>query len=678
MTPPPSRQQWSIEVPQTSRSDRGNIHRSIDAEKTPSLGSKGCRTLYEAVRRGRDISPLGPCLGFRAVSTSGFATPFVYSSYVESVARMDNFAAGLERLSLVEKNDDGMLLLGIYMRNCMEWIIAEQGTYALGGITVPFYDTLGPETVQFMLTHTDMACVVCTRAELPRLCSAKKTGKCPKFRAVILVDGVTPDANSMAKEAGLDVVSFAKVEAVGAQLVATEGHKHNPPSGHDVATFCYTSGTTGNPKGALITHENVMSTIAGMPDGVDVEPFDRHISYLPLPHIFERVVINQMFLNGASVAFYRGKPEYLVEDIIACRPTMMIAAPRVLNKIHDKIMGGMEAAGGMKKRIFDAGLAAKREGLQHGKLTHGLYDALIFNKIKKALGMDCIRALVCGSAPLSDGVMTFFRCLLGVPIMEGYGQTEGTAAATIGDKDDFASIGHVGGPTAAVEIVLMDVPEMGYLHTDTSHQGQPCRGRGEICVRGPNVFKGYYKDEEKTRETIDEEGWLHSGDVGLWTLNGQLRIIDRKKNIFKLANGEYVAAEKIENVLVQSLFIGQCFVHGDSYQTALVGIIVPDEEVTRAWAVQKDASLANASFAELCGMEELKSKIMQDIKSLSKKCGLHGFETVRAFHLSPELFAPENGLVTPTFKLKRPQLREHFQKNIDEMYAKLPPPPSKL
>jgi len=617
-------------------------------------------------------------MGFRAVSTSGYATPFVYSSYVECVSRMDAFAAGLERLDLVEKNDEGFLLLGIYMKNCMEWIIAEHGIYALGGTTVPFYDTLGPETVQFMLTHTDMACVVCTREELKRLVEAKKTGLCPKFRAVILVDGVTPDAADMAQDAELNVLSFAKVEAVGAQLISTEGHKHNPPSGTDVATFCYTSGTTGNPKGALITHENLLSAIDGMPDDMQTEAYDRHLSYLPLPHIFERLVINDMFLKGASVAFYRGKPEFLVEDIIACRPTVMIAAPRVLNKIHDKIMGGINAAGGFKKNLFDAALAAKRENLKQGKLTHGLYDALIFHKIKKALGMDHVRYLVSGSAPLSDTVMTFFRSMLGVPVLEGYGQTEGTAAATISHPDDMTSVGHVGGPTNVVEIVLIDVPEMGYLHTDTSHQGKPCRGRGEICIRGPNVFKGYYKDEEKTRETIDEEGWLHSGDVGLWTPDGQLRIIDRKKNIFKLANGEYVAAEKIENILMQSLLIGQCFVHGDSYQTALVGIIVPDEEVVRGWATEKDASLANASFAQLCEMDELKRGIMDDIKTLTKKNGLQGFETVRAIHISSELFTPENALVTPTFKLKRPQLREHFKKPIDEMYSKMAPPPSKL
>jgi len=212
-------------------------------------------------------------------------------------------------------------------------------------------------------------------------------------------------------------------------------------------------------------------------------------------------------------------------------------------------------------------------------VKHATYDRLIFERIKEQLGMDHLRLVISGSAPLSDTVMTFWRCVLGGCVVEGYGQTENSAVATLGDVEDITSIGHVGGPQPTAEICLEDVPEMGYLHTDSVHEGAKCCGRGEILVRGPCVFKGYYKDEKKTRETIDEEGWLHSGDIGLWTVNGQLKIIDRKKNLFKLAQGEYIAAEKIENIISQSRFIAQAFVYGDSYKSYLVAIIVPDEAV---------------------------------------------------------------------------------------------------
>lgn len=681
--------QWSIEVPHSSRVDRGNIRRAGNPLASAQLAYDGCYTLYEALRRGKELNPMGPCLGFRAVSSSGYATPFVYSSYTEIVSRVDAFAAGLERLGLTSKNDDGMTLIGLYLKNCMEWVIAEHAIYCLSGITVPLYDTLGPTTVEFVMNQTDTPVVVCTRAELSALCQAKQSGNCPRFKYVILVDGVIPSATKIAQEAGLTLLSFAKVEAMGAQIVETQGHKHSPPCGKDLATFCYTSGTTGNPKGALITHENLMSTCAGAVGlGLSQQTTDRHLSYLPLPHIFERVVIAGVLTGGASVGFFRGDPKLLVEDIQALRPTVMPVAPRVLNKIYDKIFAGINAVGGVKKKIFYAGLKAKTEGLQHGHMKHGLYDRLLFNKIKAALGMDHLRIMISGSAPLSAPVMTFFRCLLGIPVVEGYGQTEGSAAATIGHPDDIATAGHVGGPTECCEVVLVDVPEMGYFHTDTMHRGdQGCKGRGEIWVRGPNVFKGYYKDEEKTKETIDEEGWLRSGDIGLWTLGGALQIIDRKKNIFKLAQGEYVAAEKIENALMQSSLIGQIFVYGDSYQSYLVAVIIPDEEVIpTTWAKNKEESeqmasgtLSKASLQELCRNSKLlKEDIMTDIRNLSKSSGLKGFETIKSIHLDHEPLSVENGMLTPTFKLKRKQIQDKYQSMIDEMYKNSPFPASKL
>ena len=274
--------------------------------------------------------------------------------------------------------------------------------------------------------------------------------------------------------------------------------------------------------------------------------------------------------------------------------------------------------------------------------------------------------------------MVFFRCILGVAIVEGYGQTEGAAAATISHPDDVGTAGHVGGPSGATEIVLVNVPEMGYLYTDTHHQGQPCQGRGEIWIRGPNVFKGYYKDEEKTKEAVDEEGWLHSGDIGLWTMQGQLQIVDRKKNIFKLSQGEYVAPEKIENVLVGSMLIGQCFVYGDSFQSALVAVVVPDEEPSKAWAAKQDDLVSKLPFSELCQSIQLKEAIFADIHRLSKAQGLHGFETPRAICLESNLFTTENDLVTPTFKLKRNKLKDYYERQINEMYASLPAPISKL
>ena len=429
-----------------------------------------------------------------------------------------------------------------------------------------------------------------------------------------------------------------------------------------------------------MTHENIISSIAGVERVFPLRSSDRHLSYLPLAHIFERMTMCQVYAEGASIAFFRGDPLLLIEDLQACRPTILIAPPRVLNKIYDKIQVGIAAAGGMKKKLFDAAVATKMKNLvATGQLKHAFYDRLIFNKIKKGLGMDCLRAAVSGSAPISKTVMNFYRVMLGVPVIEGYGQTETSAVSTFSDPEDLSTAGHVGVPNVAVEIVLVDVPEMGYRHTDTNHKGQPCQGRGEIWVRGPTVFKGYYKEPEKTKEMIDEEGWLHSGDIGLWRVDGNLQIIDRKKNIFKLSQGEYVAPEKIENVIGHSLLIGQAFVYGDSFQTYLVAVIVPEEEAVRKMLEDSgESALAKAAFSDICKNEKLKSIIVKDIMQIGKDSGLYGFEIPRSIHLVHELFSVENGLLTPTFKLKRQQARDKYEKEIERMYATIEIPKSNL
>jgi len=230
-------------------------------------------------------------------------------------------------------------------------------------------------------------------------------------------------------------------------------------------------------------------------------------------------------------------------------------------------------------------------------------------------------------------------------------------------------------PSACIELKLVDVPEMGYFHTDTTHEagdgsgGIPCLGRGEIVYRGPTVFSGYLKMPEQTAEVLDSDGWLYSGDIGMMTLDRKLKIIDRKKNIFKLSQGEYIAPEKIENIHIQSKFVMQSFVYGDSLQSHLVAIIVPDPEVIHRWA--KDTGKSNVPFSELCNSRELNDIIMNDLNNLGKHAKLSGFEFVKAIYLESEPFSPMNDTMTPTFKLKRQYLRDKYKGIIQDLYHKV-------
>ena len=230
-------------------------------------------------------------------------------------------------------------------------------------------------------------------------------------------------------------------------------------------------------------------------------------------------------------------------------------------------------------------------------------------------------------------------------------------------------MGDCGGPLACCDVRLMDVPEMGYRSTDTEHGKDgdviACRGRGEICIRGDSVFKGYYKMPEKTREAIDEHGWLHTGDIGLWTSRGQLKIIDRKKNIFKLSQGEYVAPEKIEAVLAGSKFVLQSFVYGDSFRNHLVAVIVPNPDTVKEWAQKHGIS---QSVDELCRSAELKNQILAELTAKARGAKLHGFEVVKNIHLEPQMWTGDN-LLTPTFKLKRNEAEKKYKAEIDRMYV---------
>jgi len=365
-----------------------------------------------------------------------------------------------------------------------------------------------------------------------------------------------------------------------------------------------------------------------------------------------------------------------MEDVGALQPTIFVSVPRLLNRVYDKITQGVDEAGGLKAKLFHMALAAKAQGLKSGNLTHALWDRIVFGPLKAKVGLGRVRMVVTGSAPIAAHVIEFLRCVFGVPVLEGYGQTESSTCISFTDPDDFSS-GHVGPPLACNEVRLVDVSEMGYLTSDSVHgadvksgnKGIPCLGRGEICFRGPNVFAGYYNMPEKTKSAIDEEGWCHTGDIGLWTLNGNLRIIDRKKNIFKLSQGEYVAAEKIENVMSRSSFVAMSFVYGDSLQSKLVAIVVPDQEYMEGWATKNGFSAK--SFTELCNDPGIVKTVLDDMTKQGKLAKLKGFEFPKAIYLESDPFSPENGLLTPTFKLKRQGARDKYRTNIDTLYTAL-------
>lgn len=633
--------------------DGSRVTAYLNGEKLQSYVYDDALTLYEGVRRGARVSNNGPMLGYRVKHADG-SEPYEWFTYNEVIERSDNVSYAFRELGVPVGND---VNIGIYSKNRPEWIIIELATYNFSNVIVPIYETLGFEACIFILNQTEMEIVVCDSAE-KALGIIKQKANCPHLRTVIVMEPITDELSDLSKDCGVKVLTMEELENIGRQSKRTVAHQ--PPKRDDLATICYTSGTTGTPKGVMLTHANVIA------DGVSMEFFkytgldvtDVMISFLPLAHMLERVIESVCFTKGARVGFYRGDIRLLVDDIKELRPTVVPVVPRVLNRLHDKVMTEVNKSF-VKKILFNLAINYKKREMRSFIVrNNGFFDKLVFKKVREGMG-GRVRLMITGSAPLSENVLTFVRAAMGCFVVEGYGQTECVAACTVSMEGD-SNAGHVGMPIPSASIKLVDVAELGYFSKD---------GAGEVCVKGPIVFKGYYKNEELTKEVLDEDGWLHTGDIGRWTNEGTLKIVDRKKHIFKLAQGEYVAPEKIENVYVRSRFVAQSFVHGESLKSCLVGIVVPDPEELIP-ACRKELNLTG-TLEELCSNKKVVKMVLDDIVAVGKKAGLFSFEQVKDIFLSPTMFTVENDLLTPTLKSRRPMLKSYFSNEITSMYSVL-------
>ncbi|KAJ0410358.1 hypothetical protein P43SY_002690 [Pythium insidiosum] len=606
------------------------------------------------------------CLGVQRI-VGDVAEPFEWLTYGQVMARIEHLGAGMMLHDLLPVVDR-QRILAVYMRNSIDWIVAEYAGFAFGCCVVALYDTLGCDSTEYILNQTELPTVVCTEAELKRLLTIRT--KCPRLQNVVLSGAVDPVLEKQATDVGLRVYTIADLEIEG----KLNPRPLQPPKPSDLATIMYTSGTTGDPKGVMLTHASLLASAQSTTEflqhfGVTMGTHSTYLSYLPLAHIFERCAHINMYRHGAHIGFWRGNPLKLVDDLRALRPTLFCTVPRLLNRIHDMVMARVSDAPKLRKFLFHKALSTKVHRLhKHGKTRHGWWDKLVFNKLAAGLGLDRCELMISGSAPLSPAVLAFCRVAFPGQFVEGYGQTETCSLITTMHLTDLSG-GYVGGPSSCAEVRLEAVPDMGYLPTDREHGDErvPCVGRGEICVRGPHICTGYYKLPDKTAEAIDAEGWLHTGDIGMWSPLGQLKIIDRKKNIFKLSQGEYVAPEKIENVLQSCPSIAQVFVTGDSFHSHLVGIVVPEEMVFRKMAAANGISIAS-SLKELCDQPLLKKLVHAEMEAASTRSRLAGFERVKQIYLHHELFTVDNDLLTPTFKLKRADAQRYFKKQIEQLY----------
>eukprot|EP00029_Vermamoeba_vermiformis_P011063 TRINITY_DN598_c0_g1_i1.p1 TRINITY_DN598_c0_g1~~TRINITY_DN598_c0_g1_i1.p1 ORF type:complete len:659 (+),score=220.18 TRINITY_DN598_c0_g1_i1:19-1995(+) len=616
---------------------------------------EGRKTVYSLIAPVFEQYREKPLFGVRPKLEKSWGE-YMWTTYGEAGAQTRNVASGLRYLGLNPKDT-----VGIYSRNRAEWLITAMASSSQSLVIVPLYDTLGPNAAEFIVNHAELSAVVVGKENLPSLLHLAKENKYLKY--IIHMDPLT-DATKQ------QIASYGHIRFIGwdelQKLGAANVRAPTPPEPSDLYCIMYTSGTTGDPKGVMMTHNNVASNVGAVNQLTTMYPNDVHISYLPLAHIYECVTTINLIVVGAAIGFWHGEVTELIDDIQKLKPTLLVAVPRVLNRIYDRIRSTVNNGGVLKRSLFNYGLQAKMTASKTGG-DSPFWNKLVFDKVRQLTG-GRVRIIVSGAAPLAADVSDFLRAVFSCPVVQGYGLTESSAPAFIQHPNDPTS-GHVGSPLPSNECKLVDVPELGY--TSRSYPQ-----RGEVCLRGHNIFIGYYKNPQMTKEAIDEDGWFHTGDIGQWTEEGKLKIIDRKKNIFKLAQGEYVAGEFLETIYGKCPYVLQSYVYGDSLKSYLVAVVVPNLENLIPWARQH--GINDTKLEDFCNNPRVKKLILQDLHALAITEKLKGFEIIKNVYLESEPWTVENNLLTPSMKLKRPAIKKKYQSHIESLYKEPPVEHSKL
>jgi len=560
-------------------------------------------------------------------------------SYKELRRQVELFALGLASLG-VKRNDK----IGIISENRPEWVITDIAILSLGAVDVPLFPSLTAKQVEFCFSDAGVKfAVVSNQFQLNKI--LKIYDELKTLDKIIIINPYET------KEP--HIIQFSKIYELGEKF-----KKENPDylkdslrlvKPADLATIIYTSGTTGNPKGVMLTHSNFVSNIIASASVLPVDHTDTILSFLPLCHSFERMGgYYTGFACGATIA-YAESIDTVGENMLEVKPTFMTTVPRLFERIYSRVKKSVESSSPARRKIFNWAVNVGRKYAKAQKSGHipltlkmrqRLADRLVFHKLKERTG-GRMRFFVSGGAALARELGEFFEAV-GIKIIEGYGLTETSPVITVNRVDDY-KFGTVGKPIPGVEVKIAE--------------------DGEILTRGPHVMKGYYNNRKATEETIDKDGWLHTGDIGVFDAAGFLVITDRKKHLFVSSGGKNIAPQPIENLFLTSKYIDQFVLIGDRRQF-LSALIVPDFDAIKEYA---DAhKIPYASVTDLTKNEEIYKIIEQDIQALQRD--LANYERVRKFILLDKPLTIEEGEITPTLKVRRGAIEERYAQLIESMY----------
>jgi long-chain acyl-CoA synthetase len=559
-------------------------------------------------------------------------------THAELERRVRHFALALKRLG-VRRGDR----VAILSENRPEWAVADYACLCVGVTDVPIYPTLPPGQIRYILNDAGTVAVcVSTPQQLAKILEIR--GELPALRHVIAFDAAATGQNVIALAD--HYAAGAAAEAAGEARTFREEALQAQPD--DVATIIYTSGTTGDPKGVMLTHNNIYSNCADAMPTLDIGPKDSTVSFLPLSHIFERMAGHYATLGAGCTINYAESIDTLIVNLGEVKPTIVMSVPRVYEKVYARALENALASS-LRKRIFFWAKSigercvelrmAGREPTGFLALRYAIAKKLVFSKLHARVG-GRLQYFVSGGAPLPADIARFFYAA-GLPIYEGYGLTETSPVITVNNPKRWR-IGTVGPIIPNVEVKIAD--------------------DGEILVRGPNIMKGYYNKPEATREAIEPDGYFHTGDIGV-VEDGYLKITDRKKDLIVTAGGKKVAPQPIEGMIKKNKYVANAVMLGDQRKFPIL-LIVPQYEHLEPWA--KRRNLAYKDHREMLGLPEVKAKMEREV--MAPLAGLAKYEMPKKVLLLEHDFTIESGDLTPTLKVKRRVVEKKYQRQIDALY----------
>jgi long-chain acyl-CoA synthetase len=553
---------------------------------------------------------------------------------------VERFALGLSSLG-VKPGD----MIGLISENRPEWVVADMGMMCLGAVSVPVYPTVTPKQIEFIFNDAGVKfAIVSNQTQLNKLLKIVDNVKTLQ-NIIVMNDRGTTEDKRVNKFSAILKTGESRMSA--GQSPVSEAVKKAQPQ--DLLTVIYTSGTTGNPKGVMLTHDNLVSNIFSALTCLPFSHEDSLLSFLPLCHSFERMGGYYTAMSCGATVAYAESIDTVRENLVEIRPTIVTTVPRLFERIHTRIQRQIDTESFLNQKIFywaiNVGKAyahARHNGSASPMLSfkQWIADKLVFRKLKERTG-GRMRFFVSGGAALAQEHGEFFEAI-GLQIIEGYGLSETSPVISVNRMDDY-KFGSVGKPIPGVEVKIA--------------------ADGEILARGPNIMKGYWNHPEATREVIDSEHWLHTGDIGMFDEDGFLHITDRKKHLFVSSGGKNIAPQHIENLFLQCKYVDQFVLIGDgkSYLTALV---VPDFDALKEYATH--AHLSFNGQESLAQSAEIYKLLETEFAKLQKD--LPTYERVRKFTILSSPLTVEGEEITPTMKVKRKVVEEKYKQLIEKMY----------